>query len=66
MLSAPGNMPKVTLEQRLELEVLRRFCATLASEDVTKLAVKLKRDNQLLRAAVLELINELDRTTRGD
>ena len=66
MLSAPGNTPKVTLEQRLDLEVTRRFCARLNREDVTKLAVKLRRENQLLRAAVMELSDELDRTPRGN
>ena len=65
MLSAPGNNPSATLEQRLDLEVTRRVCAALSHKDATELAVKLRRENQLLRAAVLELSDELDRITRS-
>ena len=65
MLSAPGNNPSATLEQRLDLEVMRRVCAALSHKEATELAVKLRRENQLLRAAVLELSDELDRTTRS-
>jgi hypothetical protein len=65
MLSAPGNNPSATLEQRLDLEVTRRVCTALSHKDATELAVKLRRENQLLRAAVLELSDELDRITRG-
>ena len=65
MLSAPGNTPPATLEQRLDLEVMRRVCAALSPKEATELAVKLRRENQLLRAAVLELSDELDRTTRS-
>ena len=63
MISAPGNNPMATLEQRLDLEVMRRICTALSREKATELAVKLKRENQLLRAAVLELSDELDRLT---
>ena len=65
MLSAPGNNPSATLEQRLDLEVTRRVCAALSHKDATELAVKLRRENQLLRAAVLELSVERDRITRS-
>ena len=65
MLSAPGNTPPATLEQRLDLEVTRRVCAALGHK-AAELAVKLRRENQLLRAAVLELSDELDRITRGN
>ena len=66
MLSAPGNTPPATLEQRLDLEVTRRVCAALGHKEAAELAVKLRRENQLLRAAVLELSDELDRITRGN
>jgi len=65
MLSAPGNTPPSTLEQRLDLEITRRVCASLSHKEASELAVKLRRENQLLRAAVLELSNELDRITRS-
>ena len=65
MLSAPGNNPSATLEQRLDLEVMRRVCTALSHKEAAELAVKLRRENQLLRAAVLELSDELDRTTRS-
>ena len=63
MLSAPGNTPPTTLEQRLDLEVMRRVCAALSHKEATELAVRLRRENQLLRAAVLELSDELGRIT---
>ena len=63
MISAPGNNPMATLEQRLDLEVMRRVCTALSHKKTTDLAVKLRRENQLLRAAVLELSDELDRLT---
>lgn len=63
MLSAPGNTPPATLEQRLDLEVVRRVCASLSQEEVIEMAVKLRRENQLLRAAYLELSDELGRIT---
>ena len=65
MLSAPGNLPRPTLEQRLDLEVTRRVCTAFSHKEATELAVKLRRENQLLRAAILELSDELDRTTRS-
>jgi len=65
MFAAPGNTPPATLEQRLDLEVMRRVCTALSHKEAAELAVKLRRENQLLRAAVLELSDELDRITRS-
>jgi hypothetical protein len=66
MLTAPGSNPPATLEQRLDLEITRRVCGALSHKEAAELAVKLRRENQLLRAAVLELSDELDRTTRSN
>ena len=61
MLSAPGTTPPPSLEQALDLEVIKRLCVALGLTGATDIAVKLRRENQLLRAAVLELANELER-----
>ena len=61
MLSAPGTTPPPSLEQALDLEVIKRVCVALGLRGATDIAVKLRRENQLLRAAVLELANELER-----
>ena len=63
MLSAPGTTPPLSLEQALDLEMIKRVCAALGLRRATDIAVKLRRENQLLRAAVLELANELERIT---
>ena len=65
MLSAPGSLPPLTLEQRLDLEIMRRVCGAISHKKAIEVAVKLRRENQLLRAAVLELSDELDRITRS-
>jgi hypothetical protein len=65
MKPAPGTSPKMTLEQELDLEMVRRLCTTWHQEKAGDIAVKLRRENQLLRLAIQELSNELDRVTRG-
>jgi hypothetical protein len=55
---APGTSPRLRLEEELDLEVYRRLAQSAPREVVTGLVVKLKRENQLLRAALLELANE--------
>ena len=66
MKPAPGMSPKMTLEQELDLEMVRRLCTTWRQEKAGDIAVKLRRENQLLRLAIQELSNELDRVTRGN
>ena len=56
----------MTLEQELDLEMVRRLCTTWHQEKAGDIAVKLRRENQLLRLAIQELSNELDRVTRGN
>ena len=60
----PGVGPKVTLQEELSLETVRRFVLENEPEKAADYAVKLKRDNQLLRAALYGLANELSRTSR--
>jgi len=57
----PGIAPDLSLEQALDLEMVRRFCLSHTPTETSEFAVKLRRDNQLLRAVVLELANELGR-----
>ena len=61
---SPGIGPKVTLQEELSLDLVRRFALENKPEEVAEYAVKLKRDNQLLRAALYGLANELSRTSR--
>ena len=61
---SPGIGPKLTLQEELSLETVRRFVLENKPEMVAQMAVKLKRDNQLLRAALYGLANELSRTSR--
>ena len=61
---SPGIGPRVTLQEELSLEVVRRFVIENKAEKAAEYAVKLKRDNQLLRAALYGLANELSRTPR--
>ena len=61
---SPGIGPKLTLQEELSLETVRRFVLENKPEMVAQMAVKLKRDNQLLRAALYGLANELSRTPR--
>ena len=60
----PGLGPKVTLHEELSLETVRRFVLENKPEKAADYAVKLKRDNQLLRAALYGLANELSRASR--
>ena len=60
---SPGIGPKVTLHEELSLETVRRFVLESKPEVAAECAVKLKRDNQLLRAALYGLANELSRTS---
>lgn len=63
MLS-PGTTPSKTTEQLFDLEMIRRICMASGHDSSVEIAVKLRSENQLLRAAVVELSNELDRTAR--
>ena len=60
MLSAPGTTPPPSLEQALDLEVIKRLCVALGLKGATDIAVKLKRKSVASRA-VTELANELER-----
>ena len=60
----PGVGPRVTLQEELSLETVRRFVLENKREKAADYAVKLKRDNQLLRAALYGLAHELSRTSR--
>jgi hypothetical protein len=66
MRFAPGSSPKMTLEQEFDLQAIHWLCSTWKQERASDIAVKLRRENQLLRATILELSNELDRATRGN
>jgi len=55
---APGTAPHLKVEEELDLEVYRRLAHHCPRDVVAGLVVKLKRENQLLRAALLELANE--------
>ena len=61
---APGIPPSRTLEQHFALELLKRKCDALPKEVAVKIALKLKRENQLLRTALIGLSDELSQTTR--
>ena len=61
---SPGVGPKVTLHEELALENVRRFVLQNKPEKAAQFAVKLKRDNQLLRAALYGLANELSGAPR--
>ena len=61
MLYAPGTVPDMTAEQAFDLEIVRRTVLNSSNIDASILAVKLRRENQLLRIAVQELSHELDR-----
>ena len=61
---APGIPPSRTPEQHFALEVLKRKCDVLPKEVAVQMALKLKRENQLLRTALIGLSDELSRTSR--
>jgi hypothetical protein len=56
----------MALEQEFDLQAIHWLCSTWKQERASDIAVKLRRENQLLRATILELSNELDRATRGN
>ena len=61
---APGIPPSRTPEQRFAVELLKRRCDAMPKEMAVKMALKLKRENQLLRTALIGLSNEFNRVTR--
>ena len=64
MLFAPGSTPEVTAEQAFELEAIRRQILQFSPKEAAAVAVKLRRENQLLRTALTEICHELDRVAR--
>lgn len=61
---APGIPPSRMPEQLFALELLKRGCEAMPKEEAIKVALKLKRENQLLRTALKGLSNELGSTSR--
>ena len=58
MLFVPGSVPKITPCQLFDLELTRRTVLSLTPEKAAALAVKLRRENQLLRNALHEISND--------